>query len=112
MAVQYLISQFQRTPDRNAGVCKVSSETMNLLKHEQLDKFVLSIDNALKVVEMIHSLIKNQSTLNYNDLSTLLNKLEDIVNISVVTLTLGQDLINIISDILESDSDLLPFTNM
>lgn len=61
---------------------------------------------------MIHSLIKNQSTLNYSDLSTVLNKLEDIVNISVVTLTLGQDLINIISDILESDSDLLPFTNM
>lgn len=112
MAVQYLISQFQRTPDHNAGVCKVSSETMNLSKQDQLDKFLLSTDNALEVVEMIHILIKNQSTLNYSDLSTVLNKLEDIVNISTVTLTLGQDLINIISHMLESDSDLLPFTNM
>lgn len=60
---------------------------------------------------MIESLLRNQSTLSYNDLLTVLNKLKDVVNISVVTTTLAQALIDIISDILESDSDLLPFTN-
>lgn len=60
---------------------------------------------------MIEGLLRNQSTLNYNELLTVLNKLEDVVNLSVVTPTLGQAVIDIISDILQSDSDLLPFTN-
>lgn len=60
---------------------------------------------------MMESLLRNQSTLSYNDLQTVLNKLKDVVNLSVVTTTLAQALIDIISDILESDSDLLPFTN-
>lgn len=68
-------------------------------------------ENAHDVVEMIESLLSNQSTLSYKDLVTVLNKLKDVVNISVVTTTLAQDLVNTISDILESDSDLLPFTN-
>lgn len=61
---------------------------------------------------MIAGLLRNQSTLLYQELVTVLNKLEDILKLSVVTPDLGQALINIISDILESDSNLLPFTNM
>lgn len=60
---------------------------------------------------MIEGLLSNHSTLNYQELVTVLNKLEDVVNLSVVTPNLGQALINIISDILESESNLLPFTN-
>ena len=60
---------------------------------------------------MIEALLRNHSTISYHELVTVLNKLEDIVNLSVVTPVLGQALINIISDILESDSNLLPFTN-
>lgn len=71
----------------------------------------LSPDNALDVVEMIEGLLRNHSTLSYQELVTVLNKLEDIVDLSVVTPDLGQALINIISDILESDSNLQPFTN-
>uniref|UniRef100_UPI0037E99C34 adhesion G-protein coupled receptor G6 n=1 Tax=Semicossyphus pulcher TaxID=241346 RepID=UPI0037E99C34 len=78
---------------------------------ETQDIQISRIWNALDVIEMIVSLLKNQSTLNYKELATVLNKLEDILNLSVVTPNLGQALINIISDILESDSDLLPFTN-
>lgn len=60
---------------------------------------------------MIEVLLSNQSTLSYSDLLTVLNKLKDVVNISVVTKDLAQALVDLISDILESDSDLLPFTN-
>lgn len=60
---------------------------------------------------MIKSLLRNHPKLNYDELVTILNKLKDIISISVVTSNLGQALINIISDILESDSDLVPFTN-
>ncbi|XP_044077831.1 adhesion G-protein coupled receptor G4 isoform X2 [Siniperca chuatsi] len=76
-----------------------------------LDHVKVTPENALDVVEMIEGLLSNHSTLNYQELVTVLNKLEDVVNLSVVTPNLGQALINIISDILESDSNLLPFTN-
>lgn len=60
---------------------------------------------------MIEALLKNHSTLNYQDLATILNKLQDIISVCVVTPDLGQALLNIISDILKSESDLVPFTN-
>ncbi|CAF92807.1 unnamed protein product [Tetraodon nigroviridis] len=76
-----------------------------------LDHIHVTSGNADEVVEMIEVLLSNQSTLSYSDLLTVLNKLKDVVNISVVTKDLAQALVDLISDILESDSDLLPFTN-
>ncbi|XP_039633907.1 adhesion G-protein coupled receptor G4 [Perca fluviatilis] len=76
-----------------------------------LDHVEVTADNALDVVEMIESLLRNHSTLSYQELVTVLKKLGDIVCLSRVTPNMGQALINIISDILESDSNLLPFTN-
>lgn len=68
-------------------------------------------DNAFDVVETIEDLISDSSSLLYEDMVTVLNKLKVILNVSVVTPNLGQAVINIISDILESDSNLTPFTN-
>ncbi|XP_041864482.1 adhesion G-protein coupled receptor G4-like isoform X2 [Melanotaenia boesemani] len=76
-----------------------------------LDHVDVTADNALDVVKMIEDLLKNHSILIYKELVTVLNKLKDIINVSVVTPNLGQALINIISNILESQSDLVPFTN-
>lgn len=94
-------------------VPKNSQPALNLKSDSSTaDRYPLPFpENAHDVVEMIESLLSNQSTLSYNDLVTVLNKVKDVVNISVVTTTLAQALVNIISDILESDSDLLPFTN-
>lgn len=61
---------------------------------------------------MIQGLLSNQSSLNYNELASVLEKLEDVVNSSVVTPDMGQALIDVISVIMQSVSDLLPFTNM
>lgn len=61
---------------------------------------------------MIQDLLSNQSSLNYNELATVLEKLEDVVNSSVVTPDMGQVVIDVISVIMQSVSDLLPFTNM
>lgn len=60
---------------------------------------------------MIEVLLSNHSTLNYDELTIVLNKLQDIINVSVVTPGLGQALLNIISNILKSESNLVPFTN-
>lgn len=68
-------------------------------------------ENALDVVVMIESLLKDHSTLSHQELVTILNKLKDIISLSPVTPDLGRAVIRIISDIMESESDLLPFTN-
>lgn len=61
---------------------------------------------------MIQGLLSNQSSLNYQELATVLQKLEDVVNSSVVTPDMGQAVIDVISVIMQSNSDLMPFTNM
>ncbi|XP_047463227.1 adhesion G-protein coupled receptor G4 [Mugil cephalus] len=86
--------------------CPPVVETISDLEHVEV-----TADNALNVVEVIGSLLGNHSNLNYDELATILNKLEDVVNVSMVTPNLGQALVNVISDVLESDSDLMPFTN-
>ncbi|XP_054482374.1 adhesion G-protein coupled receptor G2 [Anoplopoma fimbria] len=86
--------------------CQLVVETIPDLDHVEV-----TADNALDVVVMIKGLLRDHSTLNYQELVTVLNKLEDVVSLSRVTPILGQALINTISDILESDSNLLPFTN-
>ncbi|KAK2828158.1 hypothetical protein Q5P01_019192 [Channa striata] len=76
-----------------------------------LDDVNVTAENALDVVEMIEGLLNDHSTFNYEELVTVLRKLKDIVTLSVVTPSLGQALVNVISDILKSDSYLVPFTN-
>ncbi|XP_075875951.1 adhesion G-protein coupled receptor G4-like [Nelusetta ayraudi] len=77
-----------------------------------LDLVQVTAENGLDVVAMIQGLLSNQSSLNYNELATVLEKLGDVVNSSVVTPDMGQALIDVISVIMQSVSDLLPFTNM
>uniref|UniRef100_A0AAV2J9S4 Adhesion G-protein coupled receptor G4-like n=1 Tax=Knipowitschia caucasica TaxID=637954 RepID=A0AAV2J9S4_KNICA len=77
-----------------------------------LDQVTVTKDNAKDVLDMIVDLLKNQSSLNFDDLSTVLSKVEDIIDMSVVTPPLGQALLNVISDVLQSQSNLVPFTNM
>ncbi|XP_055370578.1 adhesion G-protein coupled receptor G4-like [Betta splendens] len=92
--------------DPNLEACALVVETI-----PDLDDIEVTADNAEDVVEMIKDLLSNHSTLNCHELVTVLKKLQDIVSLSVVTPNLGQALINIISNILESESNLVPFTN-
>ncbi|XP_017276797.3 adhesion G-protein coupled receptor G4 [Kryptolebias marmoratus] len=95
-----------RWMDPDLEDCPRVVETIPDLAHVEVTP-----DTALDVVEMIEDLLRNQSSLIYNELVTVLNKLKDIISASVVTPDLSQALINIISDILASDSNLEPFTN-
>ncbi|KAK7926346.1 hypothetical protein WMY93_008656 [Mugilogobius chulae] len=76
-----------------------------------LDHVDVTKDNAEDVLDMIVDLLKNTSHLNFDDLDTVLNKVEDIINVTVMTPPLGQALLDVISDVLETNSNLLPFTN-
>ncbi|KTG46792.1 hypothetical protein cypCar_00006904 [Cyprinus carpio] len=75
------------------------------------DILISYIDNAEDILIMIEDLIHENKNLDEYELSTVLNKLADVINVSVITPPLGEVIINITSDILESDSNLLPFTN-
>lgn len=69
------------------------------------------LDNAEDILMMIQDLIHENQDLDEYELSTVLNKLADVINVCVITPPLGEVIINITSDILESKSNLLPFTN-
>ncbi|XP_024921756.1 adhesion G-protein coupled receptor G4 [Cynoglossus semilaevis] len=92
--------------DPDLDECTLVVETIPDLEHIEVIP-----DNALDVVEMITDLLRNLSAIDYDDLFTVLNKLKDVVNIGVITPSLGQAIIDIISVLLETQSNLLPFTN-
>ncbi|XP_038158988.1 uncharacterized protein LOC119795200 [Cyprinodon tularosa] len=118
-----LYAHAQKNPQRFAvRLCKLSLSTHWLEPDDEdcppvvetildLDTIEVTPENALNVLEMIEDLLRNQSSLMYKELVTVLNKLKVIIRVSVVTPQLGQALINVISDILETNSNLTPFTN-
>lgn len=60
---------------------------------------------------MIGSLVSNDTDLSDSELNTVLNKLEGVVTISLLSPVLGGNILEIISDILHSKADLASFTN-
>ncbi|XP_032431599.1 adhesion G-protein coupled receptor G4 [Xiphophorus hellerii] len=100
------LSQRTHWMEPNLEDCPPLVETIPDLDHVEVTP-----ENAFDVLKMIKDLMRNHSSLIYKELVTVLNKLKDIISVSVVTPDLGQALINTISNILESDSNLGPFTN-
>ncbi|KAK9968314.1 hypothetical protein ABG768_002645 [Culter alburnus] len=76
-----------------------------------LEGIIVTTDNAEDILMMIKDLIHEIKDLDENELSTVLNKLSDVIKVSVITPPLGEVIISITSDILESKSNLQPFTN-
>ncbi|KAK7125793.1 hypothetical protein R3I93_021229 [Phoxinus phoxinus] len=76
-----------------------------------LEDIIVTNDNAEDILIIIKDLIHENKYLDEYELSTILNKLADVINVSVITPPLGGVILNITSDIMESKSDLLPFTN-
>ncbi|XP_077403345.1 adhesion G-protein coupled receptor G4 [Vanacampus margaritifer] len=90
----------------NLQECHLVVETI-----PDLDNVDVTPENALDVVEMIESLLSNRSELQHPEMVTVLDKLKDVVDVRMMTADLGQALVDTISDILESRSYFLPFTN-
>ncbi|XP_016085130.1 adhesion G-protein coupled receptor G4-like [Sinocyclocheilus grahami] len=93
-----------KSPD--LGQCQVVANSVS-----DLEDITVTNDNAEDILIMIEDLIHENKNLDEYELSTVLDKLADVINVSVITPLLGEVIINITSDILESDSNLLPFTN-
>ncbi|XP_041949492.1 adhesion G-protein coupled receptor G4 [Alosa sapidissima] len=76
-----------------------------------LEGITVTAENANDVLDMIQCLLSNHTDLNDHELSTILNKLSAVVNITKVTPALGKVIVEILSDILESNSNFHPVTN-
>ncbi|XP_076148909.1 adhesion G protein-coupled receptor G4a [Alosa pseudoharengus] len=76
-----------------------------------LDKVNVTANNSGEVVDLIGSLVSNQTNLSHSELDTVLNKLKDVVAISPVSPDMGENIMKILSDILHSKADLVSFTN-
>ncbi|ROL54362.1 Adhesion G-protein coupled receptor G4 [Anabarilius grahami] len=93
-----------KSPD--LGDCQVVVNSLS-----DLEGITVTNDNAEDILMMIKDLIHEIKDLDENELSTVLNKLADVINVCVITPPLGEVIISITSDILESKSNLQPFTN-
>ncbi|KAJ8396518.1 hypothetical protein AAFF_G00018240 [Aldrovandia affinis] len=69
-------------------------------------------DNSVDVVDMILNFTRDHGALSHPELVTVLNKLSEVLEVSQVTPPLGQAMVDIIADILESDTNVSPVTNL
>ncbi|KAL7848523.1 hypothetical protein AOLI_G00232410 [Acnodon oligacanthus] len=76
-----------------------------------LEQIEVTRDTAEDVLQMIVDILKEHDSLDKCDLQTVLNKLQEVLNITTVTRDLAEVIVSIMSNILNSKSDLQPFTN-
>jgi hypothetical protein len=78
------------------------------------------VENAMDMVQTIQRLLfyelvygsGSDAELSASDMVTVMGKLDDVVDVSVVTAELSNDIFSMISDILISRSDMAPVSNM
>ena len=78
------------------------------------------VENAADVVQIIQDLLDVElgladgadGELSASDMVTVVEKLDDVVDVSVVTVNLCINIFSMISDILISRSDMAPVSNM
>ncbi|XP_061542585.1 adhesion G-protein coupled receptor G2 [Phycodurus eques] len=77
-----------------------------------LENITVTTDNAAEVVDIIQGLVNatvgNGTQIPPSELNTVVEKLNQVVNVTTVTPTLGGNIISIFSDILISTTDVTP----
>ncbi|XP_030595973.1 adhesion G-protein coupled receptor G2 [Archocentrus centrarchus] len=80
-----------------------------------LNNITVTPDNAAKVVDMIQDLVdiqlSNSSELSPSHLESVVEKLSEVVDESVVNSAVGADIVSIVSEILLSETDVTPVSN-
>ncbi|XP_061691689.1 adhesion G-protein coupled receptor G6 isoform X2 [Syngnathoides biaculeatus] len=77
-----------------------------------LENITVTTDNAAEVVDIIQGLVNatlgNATQIPPSELNTVVEKLNQVVNVTTVTPTLGDNIVRIFSDILVSETDVAP----
>ncbi|XP_049325032.1 adhesion G-protein coupled receptor G4-like [Astyanax mexicanus] len=76
-----------------------------------LEQIKVTNETAEDVLHMVEDMLKEHHSLDEDDLLTVLNLIETVLNVTTVTPGLAEVIVNLMSDILVSNSDLQPFTN-
>nr|XP_046178718.1 adhesion G-protein coupled receptor G4-like [Oncorhynchus gorbuscha] len=76
-----------------------------------LDKVTVTANNSADVMDMIEDLLGDEGDLSDSQLATVVQKLDEVLWVSTVTPQLGRDIVNIVADILVSNSDLSAVAN-
>ncbi|XP_051934892.1 adhesion G-protein coupled receptor G2 [Hippocampus zosterae] len=78
----------------------------------ELENITVTTDNAAEVVDLIQNLVNstlgNATQLPHTELNTVVEKLNQVVNVTTVTPALGGNIVRVFSDILISDTDVVP----
>ncbi|XP_075902454.1 adhesion G protein-coupled receptor G4a [Nelusetta ayraudi] len=108
--------------------CKLNIETdktswapPNMTKCEiinmpDIDNITITTDNAADVVDLIQELVDGQLTgtgeLDDSELESVVKKLSEVVNVSLVEPPVATEIMGIVADILLSDTDVAPLADM
>ncbi|XP_041845968.1 adhesion G-protein coupled receptor G4 [Melanotaenia boesemani] len=80
-----------------------------------LSNVTVTADNAAEVVDMIQDLIdvqlNNSSHLSSSELGVIVTKLHEVVDVSIIEPDVGVHIVNIVADILVSETDVTPVSN-
>ncbi|KAL0974130.1 hypothetical protein UPYG_G00216040 [Umbra pygmaea] len=76
-----------------------------------LDAVSVTANNTADVVDIIEELVGGEKVLNDSELNSVIQKLDEVLEVGSVTPELGGDIVNIIGDILGSDTDVSEVTN-
>ncbi|XP_066570730.1 adhesion G-protein coupled receptor G6-like [Amia ocellicauda] len=76
-----------------------------------LNNITVTANNSQDLAELIKNMTSNQGISSHEDLIIVVFKLLEIVKIGILTPPLGQTIIDIINNILETNIDLQPVTN-
>lgn len=72
-------------------------------------------DNGAEVVNIIQDLVNmrlgNSSQLSFSELDSVVEKLHEVVDVSVIMSDCAADVVSIIADILLSETDVTPVAN-
>ncbi|GLD70356.1 adhesion G-protein coupled receptor G4-like isoform X3 [Lates japonicus] len=77
---------------------------------------ILPVGNAAEVVDIIQDLVDvqlgNSDKLTSSELNSVVEKLNEVVDVSVIRPTVGADIVNIIADLLLSKTNVTPVANI
>ncbi|KAM9849666.1 adhesion G-protein coupled receptor G6 [Aulostomus maculatus] len=87
-----------------------------LVTISDLENVTVTTDNAVEVVDMIKDLVKAElgdtAELSSSELDTVVEKLNQVVDVSIIKSSVGSNIVNIVADILLSETVVTPVANV
>ncbi|CAJ1058844.1 adhesion G-protein coupled receptor G4 isoform X1 [Xyrichtys novacula] len=108
----YRLCKLDIETDRTSWAVPDMTRCKRLMSISDLENITVSTDNAKEVVDMIQALVDDQlgnsSEMSSSDLDAVVEKLNEVVDVSVIKPDVGADIVYIVADILLSKTNITP----